>query len=730
MMLVLLTARLAAQQDDDATRCVICHRAAREALEATDHAALWADPDRARAGCTVCHVDAELHASAARDPAARPVTPPAVESASCRRCHGAAASEPARARHPWRPRSERERREELPADAETRAATMPAPDPATIDWSGLVEAGYRFVEQSGSEGRFATDVNLDDGARLFDAEFEATGAMLGGALDHAELRAHDIDDPYSRIHARLGLDEVWSSSADLQQRRFRYRASGDFHRVDLSERIVALTGSVTLTESIRAFADFTRTRAESFWLTNRIGDRNTTPQTTVDGVVSPRRLDGDEFSVGMAATRGAVELEAAGGFRSERLLERWTFDRPSTVPGIRDAEDFRSRSTTSGPVGRLTLRYRGDDSDVVVRGRLLELQRTVDGDGTRSGVSTEPFATSTTSRTDADASTALLDVRARTELGSHITWSTDLGWRLHRETARFDLLDRTSFPDSGTVVETRDRRTLDLAQRRLDARTQLEIRPLESLSGTLGYGFQRDFLRVPRLDPGSPDFVEGTAYDHGLLAGIAWRPDEAWSLGAQYEGYARSGALLHELEEDDAQRVRVDVERRGEWSRVHAGYRGERASRRIADHDRQRDSVTLDGSLTPADGDLELLASWTFIRSESRTLTSFWFDPDPDPVPTIVGFTGDTHVGALGLDWRPRDDLGIRIDVAAASTRGSFDVDSFDVRAAIDWRLTEGGSAALTARQIAYHEAGGRDDYDATIIVLAWRQTFGRRRDD
>ncbi len=112
---------------------------------------------------------------------------------------------------------------------------------------------------------------------------------------------------------------------------------------------------------------------------------------------------------------------------------------------------------------------------------------------------------------------------------------------------------------------------------------------------------------------------------------------------------------------------------------------------------------------------------------DSSTLTNFYFDPDPNPVPTFVGFSGETHTVAGGLQLKPSDRVRWRLDLAYTDTQGSFDVSLMDWRADLGVTVWRGGELGLLYRSIDYDDQNRVDDYDADIVLLYWRQIIGAR---
>ncbi len=137
-------------------------------------------------------------------------------------------------------------------------------------------------------------------------------------------------------------------------------------------------------------------------------------------------------------------------------------------------------------------------------------------------------------------------------------------------------------------------------------------------------------------------------------------------------------------------------------------------------------ALGVNGSLYNEDG-LDLFASYVFNDMESRTLTNIFFDPDPTPVPTFVGFTGETHTLTSGLTLRPSARVRWQWDLAYTTTDGSFDVTLLDWRAELGITVWKGGELGLLYRNVDYRDQNQLDDYDADIVLLYWRQIIGAR---
>ena len=250
------------------TSCIVCHPAAARGLAHSAHAALLQRPDAAAHSCSACHGDLSAHVNAQARPDGDAVRVPKVVAAACAICHPGRDLAIEQGAHPARP---------LPSSA----GTLPDPtaglvqelaqreQEASFRWSGLVDLGYRFADVHGSQDRYDTDINLDDGVRLHTLE----SRLLGGGeafADELSLTAHDIGDPRWDVKARARKDGSYDASGSYRRDRYHYLASGDYHRVDRDSKAQDYGGELYLDRDLRVFGSFARSNDEGFWLTQRI----------------------------------------------------------------------------------------------------------------------------------------------------------------------------------------------------------------------------------------------------------------------------------------------------------------------------------------------------------------------------------------------------------------------------------------------------------------------------
>ncbi len=177
--------------------CQVCHPGSTNGLRASVHGVLLELPDTAEQACTVCHGDLTEHRAIARSAVAPIPAVPAVEIEACNACHDGEDWPTSLGAHPW------------PGAAVHREHGAPIsrlPEQGTgLDWSGLLTLGYRFVSRSGSRGRYRTDINLEPGLRLLEADVEARGRGDSWA-DLLRLQMNGLEDPYTDASFEVSKD--------------------------------------------------------------------------------------------------------------------------------------------------------------------------------------------------------------------------------------------------------------------------------------------------------------------------------------------------------------------------------------------------------------------------------------------------------------------------------------------------------------------------------------------
>ena len=701
--------------------CMSCHPAPTKGLRATVHGVLL-QTDRARAeACVKCHGETAVAHSQSVSRGEKPFRrPEPVDMQTCAHCHEGRRLEPELALHRWL--------QELPPAPPKVEIPPPARDGQAgrflgMDWSALARLGVRMVDVGGSRARYDTDLNLDEGFRL--AEFELLGAGNG---DRFELRAVDIGDPWSRVRAEAERKGLGSGAADWQQSRYAYRASGDYHRVDQKSDVQGYDLAVEINPELEAFAGYARTLYDGYWLTNRIGNTNLTPYTTIGGVQSPRELDSDRIEGGLRGRLRDWNFLVAAEYYDEDARDRWAYAQNSAInPAYPESEDTLSHATLRGPGARASLARKFEGGSLGFSGRWLQRDRKIVGSGLQQGYDISYFNTVTTSDSSGEAETWLADGTLAYDLADMLTLNCDLRWRDHQEDLSIFQTDVTTYPGLGsstTVVTDLDQHT---AQRIFDATVALDWQVEKRLALTGGYGFSDEYLKVPDLEAGDTDYRSGTTRTSGVLGGVRYDPAKTWRLSAEGQNFGSSGLQLYEVVPDEAREFATKARYQDERKRGEVFWRIRQNENEVARSESEAVTFGVSGSATLAD-EFDLHVAWTHSNLHSRSLTNFYFDPDPNPQPTYVGYRGDTDAVAAGFVWKLSTRTEWSADLSWVDTRGDFDVRSADWRSDFSVEVVRGGRAGLQLRQVDYEESAGADNYDAWIVMIYWQQLLGRAR--
>ncbi len=606
------------------------------------------------------------------------------------------------------------------------AFTLLDPKEKGFEWEAFIRSGLRFVEQNGSRNRFDTDLNLDDGVRLADLELSGRFLRPNPYMGQFSVDARSIGDPYQSLRGRIEKDGLYRGNASYTKSRYKYRANGDFHRVDHKVEDASYDLEVPLAETLTVFASFSRLSDDGFWLTNRIGNRNITPLTSIDGVESPRNLHVDNIEVGITGSIDGTNFTMAVDYLSQDEDNRWVYSQPATAnPIFTESEDFTSDTSLRGPGGRLSLSRSFDGVDLAANLRVMDLDRRISGNGLLTGYDTDEFNTTTTSFSTGNATTWIADATAVVELSDTLVLDSDFRWVDYEENMHINQNDFTVYPNSGTTISVDTVLDQHTTQRSWDLSFAFDWQAHETLQLTAGYGWSQEHLKVPDLELGDDDFVKGKIKTQGGLFGFDWRPDEHWTVRCEGRDFGNNGLELTPIADKQRRMIhtRVRYKREGVfWTE--SGYKYERSKNHVSNHRDEINTATFTAGIHPRD-DLDLYASYVYSDYDNRTLTNFYFDPDPNPVPTVVGYKGDSSTLYLGATLKPSARVTWRADASYTTVNGSYDVDLLDWRVDLSLQVTEQGFVGVEVRQVDYEEGTGIDNYDAVMTFIYWRQQLG-----
>jgi hypothetical protein len=603
--------------------------------------------------------------------------------------------------------------------------TLPESNEGGLEWEALVRAGVRFLNQNGSRNRFDTDLNLKGGARLADAELHGRFLKANPYLDRFRFEASDIGDPFQRVRGELEKEGRYKGAAAYTKSVYKYRATGDYHRVEHRSEDATYDLELPVGEDFTVFGSFSRMSDDGFWLTNRVGNLNLTPLTSINGVNSPSTLHIDNAEAGLTGNIGGTSFTLAVDYLDQAENNSWFYSQPATAnPLFTESENTISNSTLRGPGGRLSLSQSFDGVHLGANVRVLDLHRRINGSGVVTGYDTDEFTTTTTSFSHGRATTWIVDTTAAIELSDTLILDGDFRYVDYEENMHINQNDFTLYPNSGTTISVDTVLDQHTTQRQWDLSFIFDWQALQSLQLSAGYGWSQEHLKVPDLETGDSDFVKGLIKSQGVVGGFDWRPDEHWTVRFEGRDFGTSGVQVTPLNQRQGRKLhtRVRYKRKGFWAET--SYKYERARNHVSDYLDEVNATTFTTGLTPRD-DLDVYLSYVYSDYDNRTLTNFYFDPDPNPVPTFVGYKGDSSTYYLGATLKPSADVTWRADASFTDVNGSFDVDVLDWRVDLRVRVTDRGSVGVEVRQVDYEETGGADNYDAVMAFVYWRQELG-----
>ena len=98
-------------------------------------------------------------------------------------------------------------------------------------------------------------------------------------------------------------------------------------------------------------------------------------------------------------------------------------------------------------------------------------------------------------------------------------------------------------------------------------------------------------------------------------------------------------------------------------------------------------------------------------------------------MPALVGLDGTTHTGSGGAKWALARRTNLEVSGAYTSTRGTFDVQVFDVRADLSVKACSSSDVGVMLRRVDYQEdaaqSAGLADYGAYLTFLYFRTRIG-----
>ncbi|MEZ5989134.1 MAG: hypothetical protein R3F30_08430 [Planctomycetota bacterium] len=637
------------QQDGDGTpagakapagpSCTVCHAGALTSLERSPHLSLL-EGKRGDAVCIECHGEAPEHEAAPKDPARFPM--PGLER--CVRCHEDLGAIPALARRLSHPtRNEAEEWRLLPAP---RRSISKGGFETTTGWplfEGLVRGGYRFLDVTGDERAFRQDLGLEQGARLSDLELRLRYP------DEAELVSFEVRDLEERVSsARLETgDGLWRDGRFTAEGRKIVQvhdAWGDYFALDRRHRRGTLGLEYDLTKDWRVGVEWERLVRDGRTLASSIGNENATPLDPAAGVPVDFRLQVDRWTMRSESQGGFARVVLDLTWEEQRQEDDLRYTRPSPAnPGFTEAEVSGSSARYHGPEASLSL-VGGDRHSV--EWRLFLHGRYRDASFSEQGDFAAWDTGSYTRRTDGSGSgtsrwlSGTFGVLVELSATSRLDLSTTL-WDSKDDTS-IELIEtvvRTT-PPSTVTTRTPTETVTRLRKSETAARLEWDLDP--HLLAAVSYAYVHQDLTLPDLEAGDPDFTSGKLDEHGPGLELDWRPRDGSRFRLRAEGLATAGPTPTETQPENGGRVRLQVAQKVREG-LEVDLDGVIDRRTNSSSDTSRNVAGLGGGFryaTDEQTSIDLRAHW--VRHDTRTLSNFYFAPSTTPVPTIVGYQGET----------------------------------------------------------------------------------------
>ena len=648
-----------------------------------------------RALCLGCHEEEAYAAPKHLEPKGKD-----ARCTACHALHGAPA--PSRAKPAAPPGAK--------APGPDAAAGKPAPGTAPAKggkWlSGRAEAGWRFA--GGESGRYAEDVNLDDGARLFALGLEGGLDGADPRAARAEVRLDGLGDPHASLRVRARKGDSWKASADARRDELPFLGQGGLH------------GGESLRESLGASVDLRLSSVARLGLgydrTDHEGELRGT--ALEGGIVLPVASEQDRVS-----QEGWAALDLGGQAWHAKVRQGWLEEdgedgkrRDESAPGVPDYLTFDDDSSMDGPVTSVVAGGETMDGllSVEARASRADLDRSVDTQEVRRGVLGSPY--SRTVRTIGDRGRIVETQALDAALAFGDRWALEAS--AERRTLREDgevRSDSTTVTTAGTTTASAsaaDRVSQRVLEERLGAR--------HTTAGgfTLRGGAEWIRDRLDRFDASD----SGSVRTRGLFASAEGPLCEEVRVRADLRT-ARSGDAFTPLTPRDRDAARLSV-----------AYR---------DADAWRAGV--DAGVSRLESDRSDLASrgndlrvWGGFGGEGETTADLGFTVrqltlETDTLSRIgpalaAGRTESkirSHVLDLGLGVPLSPAVRLEGGGGWAMDEGTLPVRAFDATLALRWQASRVLAARVEVRRREYDEMGADAlDYEATILEVSVEVAF------
>jgi hypothetical protein len=427
--------------------------------------------------------------------------------------------------------------------------------------SGSTSVGYRWVDiDSGRKQLYNEVVNLDEGVRLFN--FTLRGDRLGpdsALVDHFNLDATDIGDPYPKIQFHVAKDEVYKFNVTLRSSDyFVSRIQTPFtdnHRFDVERRFGDINVTLFPTKNLQVHLFYRRQEREGTdavprFIENNVFVLRSTPDETTNEVGAAADLFTRLLSVHLEQSYrhfdgdGLVSLPSPGlpGLRTDTPFTSMRLDT------FREGRD----QTVDTWVTRLRLRATPLPPWEVTQGYVFaratgtaQLSSTAGGVG-RAGTSGphEDFTAVLSGRGDTRSHVHVVEVGTSYAFLPVLIGHLDYRFHLVDEDGdSFLNTQRVGFLTGLTVV--RDTGSQVTKTRAHTLTTSAEWLPVPNVTLRLGYRYQLRDVTVDQIANGTPIVAnpldaapqpDQTTHGQGVIFDASWRYRDLLQTSVHFVG--------------------------------------------------------------------------------------------------------------------------------------------------------------------------------------------------
>ncbi len=593
--------------------------------------------------------------------------------------------------------------------------------------SGRFLLGYRSVDIGGTEDKFKEDLNLDDGARLFELNFDFIPASDGRKFaDRIQLDVNNFGgDPFESF--RFSVQKYGDYDFSYQRTKSTYfyhdiilptaladprlTNGGDFHTFDFDR--VRDTASLSIDLNRRAKLDV------GFERFVKRGDSTTTLDISRDEfeLDKPVEESYDEFNVGFQYAWPKVTLIV------EERVRDYENDVEIFLPGFSLGENTTDATTLdfffldqpyAFESDQHTLRINAQpNKKLLIRGSAIRqnIDLDVEAEERSQGIAFngQPFTTDLSGGGEIESDTELLDL--------------DISWLVMEHVAiiggvRRHQLDQTGRFDFGSDA---NRSTWDVETTGFELGVEANL----SLELTVAAGIRfesRDVASAHVTDGSALAPEEETTDQDGFFGSLSWRPTKRLTIDAELEdsSYDEPFSLSSPT---DRERYSLRARLRGTATGLYASgsYVAHRFENGASGWQAERDYLTL--RLGYRQSGIDASVGYSLVEADRQI---------DQAVTTLPGFGGgvtflfpvlyesdaDFFDGRFRCRVHPRVTLGG--DFRLYDNSGTFGIEREDLRGWIELEVGERYLLRGAYRTIDYDEKlFDFDDYDADVADLS-----------